>query len=434
MIKPVTKMFVLLVLVMALGSLSFAQDAKPSGDITLWGWKAAMDPVRSSGVLDDFKAEYPDINVNIVEYAPTDLYQQLQLAISSGVGAPDVSMVESSHLAQFVDFGGLADLSEQVQPYLTDVNQFKWTQAEQDGKYYAMPWDSGPVVLYYRRDVFEKAGLPTDPEAVGNLIATWNDYLTVCQTIQEKTGDPCFAQNKANNFGRSFEMMLWQQGLGYYDEQGKVTVDSPQDIATLEMLGNFWDANVLSDQLEWTDGWYAELADPNAPVATIVIAGWMGAFLKDWIAPGTEGKWGVALMPAMNAGEVRAANDGGSNFVIPDQSKNKDAAWVFTEFMLGQRDTQLKLFAASDFLPSLETTYDSPLFKENDPFFGGEKVRELYTEVAKEIPQANIYGPNYSLMNGYVATAIQKYATGNMSAADALAEAATNIRRDTGLQ
>jgi maltose-binding protein MalE len=35
-------------------------------------------------------------------------------------------------------------------------------------------------------------------------------------------------------------------------------------------------------------------------------------------------------------------------------------------------------------------------------------------------------------MNGYVATAIQKYATGAMSAADALKEAADSIKRDTG--
>ena len=412
------------------GSLGGAQDAQPSGEITVWGWKAAMDPIRNSGLLDDFNAEYPDVEVNIVDYATADLYQQLQLAISSGVGAPDVALVESSHLAQFVDFGGLADLTERVQPYLTDVNQFKWTQAELGGSYYAMPWDSGPVVMYYRRDVFGAAGLPTDPEAVSNSVATWSDYLELCQTIKEETGNDCFAQNKANNYARSFEMMLWQQGLGYYNEAGDITVDSPQNVATLEMLGAFWDAGLLSDQLEWTDGWYAELASEDNPVATLVIAGWMGTFLKDWIAPGTEGLWGVALMPAMDAGQVRAANDGGSNFVISEQSENKDAAWAFTEFMLGREESQLELFEASDFLPSLETTYDAPLFNEPDPFFGGQEVRETYIEVAREIPQAYIYGPNYTLMNGYVATAIQKYATGNATAEEALQEAANAIRQD----
>ena len=132
----------------------------------------------------------------------------------------------------------------------------------------------------------------------------------------------------------------------------------------------------------------------------------------------------------MDAGQVRAANDGGSNFVISEQSENKEAAWAFTEFMLGREESQVELFAASDFLPSLETTYDAPVFSEPDPFFGGQEVRETYIEVAREIPQAYIYGPNYTLMNGYVATAIQKYATGNATAEEALQEAANAIRQD----
>jgi lactose/L-arabinose transport system substrate-binding protein len=406
---------------------------KPTGKITVWGWKAAMDVIRNSGVLADFQKEYPDIEVEIVEYAPADVYQKLPLALSAGTGAPDVSLVENSHLAQLVDLGGLADLTERVTPYLDKMNQYKWYDAAKDGKYYAMPWDSGPVVLYYRRDVFEKAGLPTDPDEVSKTIATWDDYLTACKAIKEKANADCFSLNKANNYGRLYEMMLWQQGLGYTNEQGQVTVDSPENVATLEKLGEFWSANVVSDQLEWTDGWYAERASMDKPIATIVEASWMGVFLKTWIAGGTAGKWGVAQMPAMASGQTRAANDGGSTFVIPEQSQNQDAAWAFVEFALGREQSQLKMFAYSDFIPSLETTYDDALFIEPDSFFGGQVARRTYAEVVKEVPRAFIYGPYYSQMNGFVSTAIQKYATGDVAAADALKEAADAIRQQTGL-
>jgi ABC-type glycerol-3-phosphate transport system substrate-binding protein len=137
-------------------------------------------------------------------------------------------------------------------------------------------------------------------------------------------------------------------------------------------------------------------------------------------------------MPAFKEGEPRAANDGGSTLAISAQSQNKEAAWAFIEFMLGREDNVLRSFAYSDFMPALETTYNSPIFAEVDPFFGGQFARQTYLEVAKIIPEAHIYGPNYSLMNGYVATAIQKFATGQMSAADALKEAADSIRRDIG--
>jgi len=425
--------------------------ANLSGKLTVWCWKAAWtDSIVKSGGLDTFKAQNPNVEIEYVEISPADIYQKLPMAISAGTGAPDFACVESSHLAQIVALGGLTDLTTQVQPYVDKMNAYKWSDAMLDGKYYAMPWDSGPVVTYYRRDVFEAAGLASDPDSVSALIATWDDYLNVCKTIKQKTGDDCFASNKANNDARLYEMMLWQQGLGYFNAAGEVTVDSPENIATLEELKKFWDANLLSDQSAWTDGWYAELAAGGAtpiptagpgtpeapavkPVATLVEAAWMGVFLKSWIAVGTEGMWGVALMPAMKAGQVRASNDGGSNVVIPDQSQNKDAAWALAEWLFGRTDSQVAIFKANDIFPSLEPAYADPVFTEPDPFFDNQNVRNTYVDVVKIIPVGYVYGPNYALMSRYVQTAIQKVATGTASVADALTEAANAIRNDTGM-
>ena len=404
---------------------------KPTGKITLWGW--SYDTFQTPGLFDDFKKEYPDIETEVVQYGAGDTYQNFQLAISAGEGAPCVIQLENSHLAQYVRLGALTDITDQLQPYLDIMNQYKWTDAMLDGKYYAMPWDSGPVVTYYRRDVFKNAGLSDDPKEVEKLVSTWDGYLAVCKTIKEKTGLNCFANSKANNDARLYEMILWQQGLGYYDKDGKVTVDSPENIATLEKLGEFWNAGVTSEEVAWTDPWYAELSSEETPIATIVEASWLGVFLKSWIAGNTAGLWGVARMPAFQEGQPRASNDGGSTLAIPAQCDNPEAAWAFIEFMLGREDNALRSFAYSDFLPALETTYDDPIFTEPDSFFGGEVTRQIYLDVAKNIPTGYVYGPDYVLMNGYVATAVQKFATGQMTAADALKEAADTIRAQTGM-
>jgi len=409
---------------------------KPSGKITVWMWKATEDAIVNPGVVAAFNQEYPDVQVEWVTLNPQDVYQKLPLALQAGTGAPDVAYVEDSHLTKYVYLGGLTDLTDRVAPYVNHFNTYKWDAGKKDGKYFSMPLDSGPVVLYYRRDIFKAAGLPDDPDSVSNLIKTWDDYLAVCKTIKEQTGSPCFSSNKANNYGRLYEKMLWQQGLGYINDKDEVTVDSPENIATLEKLGEFWTAGVVSDQLEWTDGWYAELAmlPPEKPIATHVEAAWMGAFLKGWIAPGTAGKWGVALMPTMKVDQVRASNDGGSGFVIPDQSQNKDAAWAFIEFVTARAASQNKIFAFADIFPAFEPAYEDAIYVEPDSFFGGEQTRKIYVDVVKQIPSAHVYGPYYQEMNGYVATAIQKFALGELSAADALKEAADSIRSQTGLQ
>ncbi len=411
-----------------------ATDApKPKGKITAWMWKATNDSIVNPGVVKDFNAEYPDIQVEWVIYNPQDVYQKLPLAIQAGTGAPDVAYVENSHIANYVKLGGFTDLTSRVKPYLDKVNKYKWQDGMKDGKYYAMPLDSGPVVTYYRRDVFKKAGLKDDPDSVSEYLATWDSYLDACKTIKAKTGLFCFSENKANNPARMYETMLWQQGLGYTDASGKITIDSPENIATLEKLNEFWKAGVLSDELAWTDGWYAELGSLDKPVATLVEAAWMGVFLKDWIAPGTSGKWGVALMPAMKAGQVRASNDGGSGFMIPDQSKNKDAAWAFVEFITTRERSQNKIFAAGDIFPSLETAYTDPLYFEPDSFFGGQKTRQIYVDVVKKVPVAYVYGAYYQELNSYVQTAIQKVALGKASPTDALKEAATAARKQIGI-
>jgi lactose/L-arabinose transport system substrate-binding protein len=402
-------------------------------------WQSAMDPIIQSGVEADFYAEYPDIKINWVTYGTNDVYQKLPLTLSAGTGAPDVSLVEDSNLAPFVYLGGLADLTNRVQPYVNEMNAYKWATATKDGKIYAMPWDSGPVVMYYRADVFEAAGLPTDPAEVSPLVATWDAYLDTCKKIVDATGVPCFMQNRANNDARWYEIMLWQQGLGYYDATGKVTIDSPENIATLEKLGEFWAApGVVSDaEANWTDPWYARFSatDIKNAVATHVEASWMGGNFKQWIATDTTGVWAVTEMPAMEAGQPRASNDGGSSFVIPDQSQNKDAAWAFVEFITARVSSQNRMLVNGGIFPSYEPAYEEVIYEAPDSyFFNRQAVNEWYLEASKVVPPAFVYGQYYSSMHGYVQTAIQKYATGAASAEDALKEAADSVRSQHGME
>ena len=431
MLKRLGYLLFVVLMTLSVGLVS-AQD-ELSGKITLWGW--SYESMEATGLIDAFLELHPNVEIETIVYQAGDTYQNLQLACSAGQGAPDVVQIENSNLAGFVALEGcLADLTEQVEPMLEDFNDYKWLDAELDGRYYAVPWDSGPVVLYYRQDIFEQAGLPSDSESVTEMISTWDGYLEVCQTIVDNTGHTCFAHSRAANNARLFEIVLWQQGLGYYNEEGQVTVDSPEHVATLEMLGEFWNANLTSEAEPWTDSWYAELGGTGSDAtATIVEASWLGVFLKTWIAADIPGLWGVAYMPAVEAGQVRASNDGGSTLAIPAESDNQAAAWAFIEFMLANPENQITQFAYNDFLPALETTYGDPIFSEPDPFFNNQVPRLIYLDVARQIPEANVYGPYYGLMNGHVATAIQQYATGGLTAAEALAQAAENIRRETGL-
>jgi ABC-type glycerol-3-phosphate transport system substrate-binding protein len=428
----------LTVVVLLLGSTVLAQDAQPSGKILVWMQVANQDQMEAT-VLPAFYEAYPGIEIEFVNYSPVEVANQLALAIQGGTGAPDVALMETAQIARIVDLGGVLDLTDRLAADLSDLAPSSLELGKKDDAYYAVPWDVGPVVLYYRRDIFEAAGLPTDPEAVDEMVSTWDKFLEVCQTIKNETGLYCFANNKANNYGDVWSNMLWSQGIGWYNADGQVTVNSPEAVAALEKLGEFWAADLLSDDLEWTDNWYATLNtvaldDLNIkPVATLPIAAWMGGFLKNWAAPDTTGLWGVVRFPAMTEGGVRSANQGGSSYVIPEQSQNVEAAWAFISFV-NSAESQIALFDYGDIFPARLSTYEDPIFEVADPYFADQPVREVYADAGAIIPVAPIYGVYYPVMNSATDTAIQKFATGQLSAADALAEAASIIRSETGLQ
>ncbi|MBE0685490.1 MAG: sugar ABC transporter substrate-binding protein [Anaerolineaceae bacterium] len=410
---------------------------KPSGKLVIWVQQANQD-VWASTVLPAFQAEYPDIEIEFVNYSPPEVANQVGLAIQGGIGVPDLAVTEYRSLSALVDLGGLMDLTSFLEQYKSDLNTTMMGYCSKDGKVYCAPWDIGPVVTFYRRDIFEAAGLSSDPESVSAAIATYDDYLETCKTIKEKTGLNCFGLNKANNYGTILENMLWQQGLGFYDAEGKVTIDAPYVVEAVEKIGEFWKADVVSDSLEWTDPWYAELNagmdnKETPPIATITIGAWMGNFLKTWAAADQAGNWGVALMPAFKAGGIRASNQGGSAYFIPEGSQNPEAAKAFIEYVNLNSANQVAQFVYSDYFPANKATYSDPFFQEADAYFGGQVTRTLFATSANNIPFGYIYGPYAVTMSNNAAIALQNYALGIKTAQDALKEAADAVRIETGL-
>jgi lactose/L-arabinose transport system substrate-binding protein len=415
-----------------------ATSGEPSGNLLIWVQQANQD-VFEQTVLDDFQAAYPDITLQFVNYPPAEVADQTVLAIQGGTGGPDLAVTENASIGRLANLGGLLDLSELLAPYRDDLNDFALAEGSAEGRNYCVPWDIGPVVTFYRRDLFEAAGLPSQPAEVNELISTWDNFLDACVTIQEETGASCFALNRANNYGDTYFNMLWQQGLGFYTDDGQVTVDGPEYVATLETLSQFWEAGVVSDELEWTDNWYAELnaaldGGTVTPVASVTIGSWMGSFLESWVAADRAGDWGVVQMPAYAEGGTRSANQGGSCMFIPEATTNREAAWAFIEFMLLNEENHKQIFAYSDYFPALETIYDDPMFDETDPYFADQPVRQVYAESAVNIPDANLYGPYAQAIRGAVATAVQQVALGQLSAEEALQQAADTIRVETGLR
>lgn len=419
----------LAVLAMVAGFVVAPIQAEQSArSLTYWGWAYTIDCLKAN--MDEFAKAHPEIKVTFKTISPGDIYLRLPQALSTGIGLPDVVAIEDSHLPQMISTGGLLDLSALAGPYRTSFNSFKWAAGTSGGKVYAMPWDSGPVAIYYRRDVFERAGLPSDHGSVAGLLDTWSDYARIAKTIKEKTGVYMLPLSATSNDGRLFEILLQQQGLGYFDRSGQVTIDSPPAQKTLEFLGKMYKDGLTFESVPWTEPWQAGIRD--GAVATVIGAAWMDGFIRNWIAPKTAGAWGVVPLPTWSKGVgVRTSNDGGTSLVIPKRGKQTDAAWSFVKFMLTRKESQVNMMRKYESFPALETAYADPLFGEALPFYADQPIRKVFTDLARQI-HAWQYTEFYPLANSICSAEIQSYLAGSKDAKSALSSAARNIRTKIG--
>lgn len=349
------------------------ENPKPKGEVLIWGWPAADRAFES--IIDGFNEEYPDVHVTweMIPGQASGTRDALSTALAAGEGAPDISMIEINDVDRFVMQGGLVDLLQS--PYNAGKYQeafvsYKWEQAlTPDGRLLAFPWDIGPASMFYRKDVFEKAGLPTDPDSVAELLSNWEAYIETGKQVTQAVPD-VFWMDNADRIA-----YIYYAHKNFFDENYDVAINNPKTLQVLNYAKTVRDLGMDAKSTFWTEEWYAMLA--NGQIATTISGCWFGGFLKSWIDPDGAGLWGVIPIP-----EDPQQNWGGSFLAITEQSKNKEAAWAFIEYAMADPDAQNRMFVTVDYFPALKSAWENPLYEEPDFYFGGEKTRELWATIA----------------------------------------------------
>lgn len=348
---------------------------KPSGKLIVGGYP--VGDTAFEAVIEGFQEEYPDIELEFQFLASSDYHKQLQTALAAGTGAPDVAMVEGAQLAMYRD----ADVMENLldAPYNAgemkdDFVDFKWEPAlSYDGtKLSGLVWDIGPASYFYRADIFEEVGLPSEPEAVAELMSTYDGVLEVAEKV--------YVEGQRWLLPSAVDLYTWNfLNRNFYDEDLNLQIDNENARKALEaaitMRNNGWDAKVSM----WDNE--ANIMFNNGSLVSVVAGCWYGGSLKTSVSPDNSGKWAVTSLPA----GIPDANWGGSYVCIPKQCQNKEAAWAFVKYMMANKDVQNTMFSASDLFPGYKPAWDDPLYDEPDEYFGGQKVKRLWADIAEKI-------------------------------------------------
>lgn len=356
-------------------------------------------------VIQAFNAKYPNITVTMDSGDYAKQHENLQKFLVAGGGAPDVAAIDEGYIVKFAaqadKFVNLLDAPYNAGDRKADwaKDEWKWNASlsPDKTKQIGLGTDIGGLAMCYRRDLFKAAGLPEDRDAVSALWPTWDDYIKTGQTYVAGAKDPKkkFVDSAVN----VMNPVLSQQETGYFDTSNALQLGDDSGVkkawdTTVKVIESGISANLAAWSTEWDAGF------KTGSFATIACPAWMMGYIQGK-APDTKGNWDIAAPPGDNG--KRGGNWGGSYLTIPKQSKNKDAAWKFVNFVTAPEQL-LTIFKTTGNLPSTSTLWEDPaLVSFKKDFFNNAPVGKIFTDSAAALSAGQYLGTK----NGDVRNAVE---------------------------
>lgn len=381
-------------------------NAEGPTEITVWAWEKTYQTV-----IKPFEAKYPNIKVKLVNVGVgNDQYKALNNASEAGSGLPDVAQFSYEDLPEFQIKHIVKDISKYVPSnFKNDYTKGTWASSAINGGIYGLPMDSGPMAMFYNKEVFDRAGVNEPPK-------TWDEYYEAAKKVKA-AGSYIEADSGDAGF---FKSMIWAFGGHPYDyskDGQNITINLSTDKGTQRFL-EFWqrmsDENLVNKKLSvWSDEWNRSLGDGST--AALLIGAWMPPNLLS-SAPQAAGKWRVAPMPVLHEGDKHNSENGGSVLAVIDKTSKADAAYKFVEYASHDREA-IKLRVGAGAFPADTKTLadkqflDSTSVKGGDgkavEYFGGQKFNEVLSQAAKDVD------PNFKniLFNVYASSIYGDYAS-----------------------
>ncbi len=308
-------------------------------------WFAAEDDAGFyEGLVEEFEASHPDINVKLVTQPFGKVRESIVTDNAIGIGS-DVVGLNMPWTSEFLKIG----LLEPLNAYLErDSNSFDTAQLVQapigeiDGKTWMVPLNAFPFVMHVNMDLVTQAGFDAPP-------TTWAEFTEQTVAISNLgdgisgVGMPFSSQPPANGPILTFLPLLYANG-GRIMDGTTPNFDTAKVVETLTYINDLSAAGAIAPgHASRTGG--VDLEE--------FIAGRTG-FL---ISPGVHASAIASRNADLNYKVASVPNNGtkayrvhGWEVGIAANSANKDAAWTFIDFLM-DKDVNARVAAASNALP-----------------------------------------------------------------------------------
>lgn len=335
---------------------------------------------------------------NAGEQIPVDLHligrQVMDRRLLGGFlgSVPTADVIEAERSTASLAFAGpleavgFVDLTDRLQAeglleVLNPPSLSPWTY---DGRVFGIPHDVHPVMLGYRADIVEAAGIDM------STVETWDDLFEVLRPLQSKAGEngldvDRYIMSIAESESDMLETLLLQAGGGAFTETGTLAIDRDVNVEKVAKMVSWM---IGPDRVATHVPEFSPTGD------RLKVEGHALCYLMpDWMCnvwrrnvPTLEGKMKVIPLPAWEPGGRRTSVWGGSMLGIAKTTKDIEAAWNFSKHLYLSEELALELYRMGDIITPVREHWDNPLFDEPDAYFSGQRKGRMYIDLAPDVP------------------------------------------------
>lgn len=274
-----------------------------------------------------FEQQNPDIKINIEVVGFGEYFTLLQTRIAGGT-APDSYELNYENFVTYAKKGVLLDLEPLFVKHKFDtsvLNNNALNAFSVEGKQYGLPAMFSDVVLFYNKDLFDKAGA-SYPTADW----TWHDEQKAAEKIRA-LGNNIFGICHPVHFWEFYKVVQQNGGSIFNEDKTKFMVNSPQNVETLQfMVDRVLKSNVMPTeaQVSGMGDWELFKAEKVGMIVTGIWA--FPEFIKT-----CDFEWDIAIEP----GNTKKATHFFSNgLVINKDSKKVEQAFKWISFMSASKE------------------------------------------------------------------------------------------------
>jgi multiple sugar transport system substrate-binding protein len=331
--------------------------AKNSNVIHLTLWQGINPPINRdvfNKLVDKFNQRHPDIQIESIFAGALD--QQLPKVLTSVVGnsPPDILSFYPQLTGQFVELGAIVPLEDWLDtlPLKSEVIPNSLDELKLDGHLWSVPLYTSNIGIFYRTDLFKKAGITETPK-------TWEELRKVAKKLTiDKNGD-----KQPEQYGMllplgkgEWTVFSWFPFLlsagGEVITNNHPDLNNPKAISALELWENLMKDGSVT--LSPPERGYEEDAFIAGRVAMQITGPWTYI---------TKSKVDYGVFP-IPANVNQATVIGGGNFYVMKTTPEKEnAALKFLEFVLSE-EFQTEWSMGTGFLPVNIKSAESKEYQE----------------------------------------------------------------------